>query len=163
LLFGLLGLVPYYFAWKLGYGFKLAIFFALFTSIPILTSFWWVASRYSPRTNEKAKFPGRPVEFYLDFKKPEDKEKYSGKNKIQMETFHEMYFAGDVSFKGDCLDILEYRHDWAGFGFTYSLFKYFLFGMIPEVIMHTRSQGKKTTHFQYLLTEFLWTKFADSI
>jgi len=98
-------------------------------------------SRYSPRKNEKAKLPGKPVEHYLEFHKPEDAAKYKGRNKIPLETFHEMYFAGDVSFKGDCLEILEYRHDWATFEFTYSLFKYFLTGMMPEVLMHTRSQG----------------------
>ena len=59
-----------------------------------------------------------------------------------METFHEMYFDGKVDFKGDCLETMEYRHDWANFRFTLSLFKFFLFGMIPEVIMHSRSQGK---------------------
>lgn len=63
-----------------------------------------------------------------------------------METFHEMYFDGDVEFKGDCLEVLEYRHDWASFRFTIGLIKYFLLGMIPEVIMHTRSQGKLLLH-----------------
>jgi hypothetical protein len=29
-----------------------------------------------------------------------------------------------VDFNGDTLDILEYRHDWAHFGFTWDLFKY---------------------------------------
>jgi sphingolipid C9-methyltransferase len=68
--------------------------------------------------------------------------KYRGKNKIPMWTFFEMYFDGDVDFNGDCLEVLEYRHDWASFGFTIALYKFFLTGMIPEVIMHTRSQGK---------------------
>ena len=58
-----------------------------------------------------------------------------------METFHEMYFDGAVDFKGDCLEVMEYRHDWANFSFTVSLIRFFLTGMIPEVIMHTRSQG----------------------
>lgn len=67
---------------------------------------------------------------------------YKGKAKIAMETFHEKYFEGDVSFKGDCLEIMESRHDWASFEFTISLFKYFLLGMIPEMLVHSRSQGK---------------------
>ena len=58
-----------------------------------------------------------------------------------METFHEMYFDGAVDFKGDALEVMEYRHDWANFRFTISLFRFFLTGMMPEVIMHTRSQG----------------------
>ena len=62
-----------------------------------------------------------------------------------METFHEMYFDGKVEFKGDALEVLEYRHDWANFRFTFSLFRYFFTGMIPEVIMHSRSQGWAST------------------
>lgn len=145
-------LPPYWLAWKVGGGTKTAIFFALFTSIPLLSGFWLAVSSISPRRNEKAKYPGRPVEHYLTFKKPEDKTKYHGKNKIPMETFHEMYFDGDVDFNGDCLEVMEYRHDWASFRFTISLIKFFFFSMIPEVIMHTRSQGKSS--ICHLLTIF---------
>jgi sphingolipid C9-methyltransferase len=99
-------------------------------------------SSYSPRLNEKAKFPGKPIEHYLTFHKDEDKDKYFGRAKIPMETFHEMYFNGDVDVNGDMLDTLEYRHDWVSFRFTMSLFWFFLTGMMPEVIMHTRSQGE---------------------
>ncbi len=137
-----MGGVPMYLSWKVGGGLKTAIFFALFTSIPLLAGFWLVISSVSPRKNEKVKYPGRPVEHYLTFKKQSDKLKYHGKNKIPMETFYEMYFDGDVDFNGDCLEVLEYRHDWASFRFTWGLCKYFLFGMMPEVIMHSRSQGK---------------------
>lgn len=81
------------------------------------------------------------MEHYLDFHKESDRAKYHGKSKIPMEAFQEMYFDGEVDFKGDCLEVLEYRHDWACFRFTINLFKFVIFGMIPEVIMHTRSQG----------------------
>jgi hypothetical protein len=133
--------VPYYMKWKVGGGFKTFIFFAIIVDLPLLAAWWLVISSISPRRNEKAKLPGRPVEFYLDFKKDADRAKYRGSNKIPMETFHEMYFDGDVDFKGDCLEVMEYRHDWASFRFTISLIKFFLLGMIPELIMHTRSQG----------------------
>ncbi len=128
-------------AWKVGGGLKTTIFFAVFTTIPLLAAFWIAVSSLSPRRNEKARLPGRPIEHYLTFKKSADKAKYYGKTRIPMETFHEMYFDGDVDFNGDCLEIMEYRHDWASFRLTGNLIKYFLFGMIPEVIMHTRSQG----------------------
>jgi hypothetical protein len=134
--------VPFYLSWKIGGGLKTAIFIALFTSLPILAAFWLTVSAISPRTNEKARLPGRPVEHYLTFKKPADKAKYQGRNKIPMETFYEMYFDGDVDFNGDCLEVMEYRHEWASFRFTIGLIKFFLLGMIPELIMHTRSQGK---------------------
>ncbi len=134
--------VPFYMAWKVGGGLKTTIFFALFTTVPLFVAFWMVVSALSPRRNEKARLPGRPVEHYLTFKKPADQAKYHGRNKIPMVTFHEMYFDGDVDFNGDCLEVMEYRHDWASFRFTMSLAKHFLFGMIPELIMHTRSQGR---------------------
>ncbi|PSR93920.1 S-adenosyl-L-methionine-dependent methyltransferase [Coniella lustricola] len=140
---------PYWLAWKVGGGFKTTLFFGLLTSLPLLAAFWLVVSSISPRKNEKAKLPGRPVEHYLTFKKPEDKAKYHGKNKIPMETFHEMYFDGDVDFNGDCLEVMEYRHDWANFRFTISLIKYFFLGMIPEVIMHTRSQDEEQVRDHY--------------
>lgn len=133
--------VPFYLARKVGGGWKTFVFFSLVTTVPLIIAYWTVASRFSGRRNEKAKLPGKPIETYLDFHKPEDKSKYNGKAKIPMETFYEMYFAGDVSFKGDCLEVLEYRHDWASFEFTYGLFRYFLLGMIPEMLVHSRSQG----------------------
>lgn len=138
---------PYWLSWKLGGGTKTALFLAVFTSLPLLAAYWMVVSSISPRKNEKAKYPGKGVEHYLTFKKPEDKSKYYGQKKIPMETFHEMYFEGDVDFNGDCLEVMEFRHDWASFRFTISLIKYFFVGMIPEVIMHTRSQGKFSSPF----------------
>lgn len=134
-------MVPWYFSWKVGGGFKTTVFFAILIDLPILAVWWLVISTISPRKTEKVTLPGRPIEYYLDFKKESDRYKYRGHNKIPMETFHEKYFDGDVDFKGDCLDVMEYRHDWANFRFTIGLLKFFLFGMVPEVIMHTRSQG----------------------
>ncbi|ETI23782.1 hypothetical protein G647_05588 [Cladophialophora carrionii CBS 160.54] len=149
LLIGLLIAVPWYIARQLHGGLWTTLFIAIFTSIPILMLFWSVASTISPRLNEKAKYPGLPVEHYLEFHSQEDKDKYYGKNKIPMETFHEMYFDQKVSFKGDCLEALEYRHDWASFKFTLSLFYFFFTGMIPEVLLHTRSQDEEQVRDHY--------------
>lgn len=134
-------IIPAYLSRSVSGGLFTWLFFALFTSVPILATFWYLASTVSPRKNEKARFPGRPVEHYLQFHNEKDRMKYHGKSKIPIETFHEMYFNGAVDFKGDALETLEYRHDWANFRFTISLFRFFLTGMMPEVIMHTRSQG----------------------
>ena len=141
LLISLLVFVPWYLARQVSGGFYTTVFFSLFTTVPILMFFWTVASSISPRKNEKAKYPGRPVEHYLQFHSEHDRAKYHGKSKIPMETFSEKYFDGGVDFKGDALECLEYRHDWASFRFTWGLFKHFLTGFIPEMIMHTRSQG----------------------
>ncbi|KAI9781946.1 MAG: Sphingolipid C9-methyltransferase 2 [Geoglossum umbratile] len=144
-----LALVPLWLSWKVGGGIKTWIFFALFTSIPILMAKWYIASTFSPRKNEKAKYPGRPIEHYLHFHREEQREKYRGRSKIPLETFHEMYFEGDVDFKGDALETMEYRHDWASFRFTLSLFRFFFTGMMPEVIMHTRSQDEEQVREHY--------------
>ncbi|KAH8794350.1 S-adenosyl-L-methionine-dependent methyltransferase [Hyaloscypha sp. PMI_1271] len=149
LLISLITLVPWYLSWKVGGGLKTSIFFGLFTTMPILISFWYLASSFSPRKNEKATIPGRPVEHYLTFKNEADKLKYRGANKIPMETFHNMYFDGDVDFNGDALEVMEYRHDWASFRFTLSLFKFVFFQFAPEVIMHTRSQDEEQVRDHY--------------
>ncbi|KAL8703788.1 MAG: hypothetical protein Q9201_003028 [Fulgogasparrea decipioides] len=141
--------VPWLLARKVGGGLFTTLFFAIFTSIPILTSFWYLASSISPRKNEKARYPGRGIEHYLEFHDEKDRAKYYGRSKIPMETFHEMYFDGKVDFKGDALEIMEYRHDWANWKFTFSLFRYFFTGMIPEVIMHTRSQDEEQVRDHY--------------
>ncbi|KAI9717511.1 MAG: Sphingolipid C9-methyltransferase 2 [Candelaria pacifica] len=149
LLLSLIACIPLYLSWKIGAGWKTWVFFSLFTTIPILISFWFVTSSLSPRKNEKARYPGRPIEHYLHFHKESDRVKYHGKSKIPMETFHEMYFDGEVDFKGDALEVMEYRHDWANFRFTLSLFRFFFVGMMPEVIMHTRSQDEEQVRDHY--------------
>ncbi|KAI2791435.1 Sphingolipid C9-methyltransferase 2 [Penicillium oxalicum] len=141
--------IPWYLARQVGGGLYTTIFFALFTTIPILMAFWTVASSISPRKTEKAKYCGRPVEYYLNFHSEHDRATYHGKSKIPMETFYEKYFNGEVDFKMDALEALEYRHDWANFKFTMGLFKHFLFGFIPEMLMHTRSQDEEQVRDHY--------------
>lgn len=143
ILLGLLIGVPWYLARKVGGGFKTSVFFGLITLFPILIAYWFVSSSYSPRLNEKVKLPGRPVEHYITFKNKEDQLKWSGRNKIPMHTFGEMYIAGEVDFNGDALDVLEYRHDWATFAFTWGLFKFILLNFFPDVILHTKAQDEE--------------------
>ncbi|KAK0642870.1 S-adenosyl-L-methionine-dependent methyltransferase [Cercophora newfieldiana] len=136
--------VPTYVARYLGGGLKTTIFFILVLFFPLLVGYWYVASRYSPRTNDKAKLPGRNVEEYITFKKEEDRIRWSGRNKIPMKTFYEMYFDGDVDFNGDCLDVMEYRHDWANFAFTWPLFQFILFTFFVDVLFkHSRQQDEE--------------------
>ena len=66
-----------------------------------------------------------------------------------METFHEMYFDEKVDFNGDCLEVMEYRHDWANFRFTWSLFKFVFTGFGPEMLFHTRSQDEEQVRDHY--------------
>jgi hypothetical protein len=44
---------------------------------------------------------------------------------------------------------MELRHDWARFVFTPELFKYVLFNLIPDVIMHTESQDEEQVRDHY--------------
>jgi len=149
LLLFLLLVVPWYLKSKLGGGKLTFLFLFAITTIPILVAFWTVVSSFAPRLNDKARLPGRGVEYYLKFHDEEDAKRYKGQNKIPMETFHEMYFAGKVSFKGDALEMMEFRHDWASFRFTLSLFRFFLFGMLPEVLVHSRSQDEEQVRDHY--------------
>jgi sphingolipid C9-methyltransferase len=50
---------------------------------------------------------------------------------------------------GDVLDILEHRHDWAKFTMTMELFKYVLFNLIPDVILHTSNQDEEQVRDHY--------------
>ncbi|KAJ5147575.1 uncharacterized protein N7443_000834 [Penicillium atrosanguineum] len=149
LMIALLIVVPWYLARQVGGGFYTTIFFAIFTTVPVLVAFWSISSTVSPRKTEKAKYRGLPVEHYLHFHKEHDRATYRGKSKIPMEVFYEKYFNGEVDFKGDALEALEYRHDWANFKFTMGLFKHFLFGFIPEMLMHTRSQDEEQVRDHY--------------
>lgn len=159
-----LTLIPLFVVRKLGLGFKSWLFLVVLLAIPILIAYWTVLSTFSPRINEKVKLPGKPVGHYLEFHTEELNDKYVLSNngqgtKIPMETFHELYFDGKVTFKGDCLDVMEYRHDWCTFRFTISLFKFFLLGMIPEVIMHSKSQDEEQVRDHYDRGDDFYTWF----
>ncbi|AOW03205.1 S-adenosyl-L-methionine-dependent methyltransferase [Yarrowia lipolytica] len=149
LLFSILLGVPFFINYKIGGSIWTYLFFFLITGLPLLVSFWAVVSAISPRINDDCKLPGRPVEYYLEFHDPALAKKYSGNNKIPYETFHELYFDNKVSMRGDALDILEYRHDFMTFNFTWGLFKFFLLSMIPEIIFHTQSQDEEQVREHY--------------
>jgi cyclopropane fatty-acyl-phospholipid synthase-like methyltransferase len=152
--------VPAFIARSLGGGFKTTVFFFVLLVVPLLIAFWTLTSAYSPRTNDKVKLPGRPVEHYITFKKEEDRKRWSGRNKIPMQTFIDLYLDGDAKFNGDCLEVLEYRHDWTTFAFTWSLFHFIFFVFAPDVLFHSRKQDeeqirptydKGNDHYSYFL------------
>lgn len=148
-LVGLLLVIPWWTARQVYGGFYTTIVFALFTTIPVLISYWFVTSRISPRKNEKVKLPGRPIEQYVGFRKEEDRERYYGRNKIPIWTFFEKYFNEEIDVKGDMLDTLEMRHDWANFKFTWSTFKFVFVGFGPEMLWHSRSQDEEQVRDHY--------------
>ena len=149
ILLGLLFVIPWWTARQVYGGFYTTIIFSIFTTIPILISFWFVTSRVSPRRNERVKLPGRPVESYISFRKEQDRDTYYGRNKVPIFDFHEKYFAEEVDVKGDMLDALEQRHDWANFKFTWAAFKHVFVGFGPEMLWHSRSQDEEQVRDHY--------------
>jgi cyclopropane-fatty-acyl-phospholipid synthase len=139
LLLALVG-VPMALTLVFGGGLWMALGLACVLFIPTLVLFWTIASRI-PTQQDSPDLSKQPIENYLDFKIPIDRERYRGHRKIPMAQFTEMYFDKLVDFKIDCHEALERRYDWATFEFTPELFKYFLFTMVPDVLLHTKSRG----------------------
>ena len=53
---------------------------------------------------------------------------------------------------------MESRHDWAKMVFTPGLFKYVLFQMLPEVIMHSKDQDETQIRDNYDRTSAAFTR-----
>jgi sphingolipid C9-methyltransferase len=132
-----------------GGGFKTSVFFGLLTLFPILMAYWTYKSSFSPPVLDKAKLPGRPVESYVSFKQQADREKWRGRSTVPIQTFSEMYINGEADFKGDILDVLEYRHDWSNFSFTWDLFKFIIFTFGRDVLFHTKEQDMEQIRPNY--------------
>jgi cyclopropane fatty-acyl-phospholipid synthase-like methyltransferase len=152
--------VPFWLTWKVGGGFYTRIFLTLVLFFPMLIAVWLVSSRVSPRINDKAKLPGRPIEDYLVFKTDAARAQYSKHAKIPMQTFVDLYLDGEVDFNGDCLDVLEYRHDWCTWAFTWPLIKFIILGFFKDIVVHSREQDeeqirptydKGNDHYSYFL------------
>ncbi|KAJ7083660.1 cyclopropane fatty acid synthase domain-containing protein [Mycena belliarum] len=130
-------------------GFKTYLFLLLLTGAPTAVAYWALTSRYGARVNEKVILPGKDIEEYMTIKDAELKKLYYGKNKIPMQVFHDAYFEGKIDIKGDMLDLLEQRHDWANFSFTMEMFRYVFMEFIPEVIVHSKSQDEEQVRDHY--------------
>ncbi|GAA5833328.1 hypothetical protein JCM3766R1_005470 [Sporobolomyces carnicolor] len=136
--------VPY-FSFKASYLFLLAV-----TALPTTIAYWLAMSRVSSRVRDYGVLPGKPLEHYMDIKDPELRQKYHGThNKIPMQVFYDAYFEGKIDIKGDMLQLLEYRHDWAAFVMTVDLLKYVVTVLIPDVVFHSAGQDEEqvTDHY----------------
>jgi len=127
--------------------FSYKIFFFLL-GIPITAAYWQIISMYGGNTRDNIKMPGRPQSDYLLIKDPELREKYTNK-KIPMQIAYDAYFDQKLDIKGDVLDALEHRHDWATFQFTPEIWKFLFMNFFPEVIMHTRQQDEDQIRSNY--------------
>ncbi|KAF8698317.1 Sphingolipid C9-methyltransferase, partial [Rhizoctonia solani] len=123
-------------------------FLVIVLGLPVTIGYWTVMSMYGARKNERLAFPNRPQSEYIEFKDQAFRAEWEGK-KIPMQIFHDAYFEGKVDFKGDVLDVMEWRHDWAEFKMTPELFKYVLTVLIPDVVVHSHSQDEEQVRDHY--------------
>ncbi len=84
--------------------------------LPVTGGYWIFMSKYGERINEKVPLPGRPLDHYIELKSLTMRQ-WEGKM-IPMQIFHDAFFDGKAEFKGDVLEVMEYRHEWASFEFT---------------------------------------------
>ncbi|GJN90596.1 hypothetical protein Rhopal_003608-T1 [Rhodotorula paludigena] len=143
--------VPYFLSRFVPFvSFKTAYFFLLVvTGVPTTIAYWLLMSRANVRLRDNGIFPGKNLEDYITINDPELREKYNGQKKIPMQVFHDAYFDGKIDIKGDMLELLEWRHDWASFVMTIELMKYVLTRLIPDVIFHSAGQDEDqvTDHY----------------
>ncbi|KAF9643938.1 sphingolipid C9-methyltransferase [Thelephora ganbajun] len=117
--------------------------------VPVTISYWTYQSRYGKRHNDKIPIPKGDVEKFIEIKDKKLRKKYHGKNKIPMVVFQDAYIAGKVDFKGDVLNVLEHRHEWANFHFTWTHFKFVFTKMLPVVASHSKSADEAEINSQY--------------
>lgn len=143
----LLRLIPFVKAsW---FGWRSYILLVAVLGVPLTIAYWTIMSMTGPRINEKVTLPNRPIEDYLDIQDESLRRKYTGYNKIPMQIFWDAYIDGKIEVKGDLLDVLEYRWDWAAMHFTPELFRYVLFKMLPDVLMHSSRQDEEQIRDNY--------------
>jgi hypothetical protein len=129
--------------------------------LPVTGGYWIFMSKYGERINEKVPLPGRPLDHYIELKSLTMRQ-WEGKM-IPMQIFHDAFFDGKAEFKGDVLEVMEYRHEWASFEFTMEvrlhissisgscqqLFRFVFTNLIPEVIIHSQSQDEEQVRDHY--------------
>lgn len=81
-------------------GLKTYLFMLALLGFPVTIAYWTLMSMYGRRKNEKITLPGKDIEEYIAIRDPELKARYSRKEKIPMQTFHDAYFDGKVEFNG---------------------------------------------------------------
>jgi hypothetical protein len=140
--------VPLVVQWIAGLSLYAYLPLLLVLAIPTFAAFQLMCSRNNAPLRPQTKLRGLKVDDYLEIKNAKYK-MYNGTNKIPMETFFEAYFDGDIDIKGDMLETLEGRYDWAAFTFTLSQAKFFLSQWVPETLWHSRKQDEDQVRDHY--------------
>jgi hypothetical protein len=81
-------------------GFYTYWFLVAILGVPVTIGYWTAMSVYGSRKNEKCRYPGKPMENYIDIKDAELKRRYTGNQKIPMQIFHDAFFDNKIDFKG---------------------------------------------------------------
>eukprot|EP00178_Gracilaria_changii_P006693 TRINITY_DN21730_c0_g1_i1.p1 TRINITY_DN21730_c0_g1~~TRINITY_DN21730_c0_g1_i1.p1 ORF type:complete len:460 (+),score=78.57 TRINITY_DN21730_c0_g1_i1:106-1380(+) len=85
---------------------------------------------------------------YIKFNNKEFEAQWKGK-RIPMTTVYEAYFAGDIDFNGDMLEVLKKRNDFVSYKITWSLIHFVLTGFVPDVLFHSRAQDEAQVRDHY--------------
>jgi len=120
----------------------------LLTALPTFALYNFFYSAICPPIRPQKGLPGKPIEDYIDIK-DESLKVYSGRNKIPMEILFESYFDEKLDFKGDVQEILEQRHDFVAFRFSWGQVKFFLTQWIPETLWHSKKQDEDQVRDHY--------------
>lgn len=121
-----------------------AILFPLAFGVPMLYHSFFGKPIRHPKG-----LPRKSLEEYFEFHDETLKAAYAGRSKIPVETFFEAYFDEKLSIKGDMLKLLEARHDFFSFRFTFNQAKFFFTQWIPELLSHTRKQDEEQVQDHY--------------
>ncbi|KAJ3328881.1 hypothetical protein HDU76_009109 [Blyttiomyces sp. JEL0837] len=128
-------------------------FLAILTALPTFAGFNVLYVAMVPPIRPQKGLPNKNIEEYLLIKDAVLKQTYHGKNKIPAETWFEAYFDQKIDLVGgdstDLLELLEVRHDWMAFKFTFEQAKFFVTQWIPELLWHSRKQDEDQVRDHY--------------
>ncbi len=90
----------------------------------------------------------------LDFIEPKTpsagrKYKAGGGKKVPFSEFVHDYVNGDVDIKGDFIEFMECRSEYFDYRLTWKHIKFFFGRMIPEVVIHSKSQDERIVRDHY--------------
>lgn len=156
---GSLGLPALLLFYALGLSFTLWTFVAyaalvVVTALPVLAGVLVAHSRWvaPPAKADTSRF--------LEFKDPALRERYAGR-RVPVHELYEAYIAGQIDIKGDTLEALRSRYEFAHFVFTIGHVKFFLGKLIPELLSHTRAQDVEQVTDHYDRSNIMYSLFLQ--
>ena len=117
-------------------------------ALPAFIAYHILQSATGMPSRPPAGLPGKPLDTYMTIKSPE-LQGYSAQRRIPIATFFEAYFDEKIDLKGDMLETLEARYDWACFSFTLDQASFFLSQWLPETLWHSRKQDEVQVRNHY--------------